>query len=488
MAGSYTKKEFGVGTEEQTLLKDTNGSRIVPAKGTEPVRLSPGWEGTGRPEDELNFKGVTMDQAVLELNPPRDRLNIVFYIMVLHGIGALMPWNMFITAKHYFVHYKLSKTYTGVDTNYGTYFLGYLGFAAQIPNLLFNWLNIFIQLGGNLTTRIVWGIFIQVLIFVCTVILAMTDSSGWPGAFFWITMVSVVILNTANGIYQNSVFGMAAKLPTKYTGAVVLGANLSGTFTALISFFSQYMAPNDRTAAIYYFITALFILLACFDTYFALPINRFYRYSELLHQKEVNKRQLENKATGKQDKPPYWKIFRQCFPQLFNTFFVFFVTLTLFPAVQSDILRADPEFVISEEYYTIVMCFLTFNTTALIGSSIASLIQWPSKKYLMIPVVLRVLYIPLFLLCNYQPSNITRVLPVYISNDWVYFVIAVTMGITSGYFSSLSMMYCPRMVESQHSATAGMFGAASLITGIFTGILFSMVMPSMVANVSLGLS
>lgn len=68
----------------------------------------------------------------------------------------------------------------------------------------------------------------------------------------------------------------------------------------------------------------------------------------------------------------------------------------------------------------------------------------PSKKYLMIPVVLRVLYIPLFLLCNYQPKGVERVLPVYINNDWVYFFIAVTMGVTSGYFSSLSMMYCPR--------------------------------------------
>lgn len=93
---------------------------------------------------------------------------------------------------------------------------------------------------------------------------------------------------------------MAAKLPAKYTGAVILGTviinfynfmirsftqiwqiycfrftfqNISGTFTAIISVFAQYMAPNARTAAIYYFITALFILLACFDTYFALPIN-----------------------------------------------------------------------------------------------------------------------------------------------------------------------------------------------------------------------
>lgn len=44
------------------------------------------------------------------------------------------------------------------------------------------------------------------------------------------------------------------------------------------------------------------------------------------------------------------------------------------------------------------------------------------------------------------------------------------------------------MVDSQHTATAGMFGAASLITGIFTGILFSMVMPSLVASFSFGLS
>ncbi|CAL7938705.1 unnamed protein product [Xylocopa violacea] len=485
MAGSYTKKEFGVGPEEQTLLKDSNGTRIVPAKGSEPVRLSPGWEGTGRPDDELNFKGVTMDQADLELNPPKDRLNIVFCIMILHGIGALMSWNIFITAKNYFVSYKLSKEYTGIQSNYDTNFLAYLTFAAQIPNLLFNWLNVFIQFGGNLTTRIVWGIFAQVLIFVCTIILAMTDSSGWPGIFFWITMVSVVLLNTANGIYQNSVFGMAARLPPKYTGAVVLGSNISGTFTALINFLAQYMAPNVRTAAIYYFITALFVLLACFDTYFALPINRFYRYSELLHQKGLSKRQLENNARGKADRPPYWKIFKQCFPQCFNTFYIFFVTLSLFPSVHSDIVSSDPDFIVPPDYYSTVMCFLTFNVTALLGSSIASLVQWPSKRYLVIPVVLRTLYIPLFLLCNYKPSGVTRVLPVYINNDWVYFVIAITMGISSGYFSSLSMMYCPRTVESQYTATAGMFAAASLITGIFVGILFSMVMPSLVANISI---
>lgn len=66
---------------------------------------------------------------------------------------------------------------------------------------------------------------------------------------------------------------MAAKLPFKYTGAVVLGSNISGALTAIINILATYFASSKRTAAIYYFIGAMFILLACFDTYFALPLN-----------------------------------------------------------------------------------------------------------------------------------------------------------------------------------------------------------------------
>lgn len=71
----------------------------------------------------------------------------------------------------------------------------------------------------------------------------------------------------------------------------------------------------------------------------------------------------------------------------------------------------------------------------------------PSKKYLVIPVILRLAYLPLFLFCNYQPANTQRILPVYIHNDWIYLAIAITMGFSSGYLSSLSMMYCPKYVS-----------------------------------------
>lgn len=88
---------------------------------------------------------------------------------------------------------------------------------------------------GSLTKRIVVCICIIIIIFIITAIFAMIDTSNWDGsAFFAITMVSIAILNSATGVYQNCVFGVAAAFPFSYTNAVIMGNNLSGTWTAII--------------------------------------------------------------------------------------------------------------------------------------------------------------------------------------------------------------------------------------------------------------
>lgn len=464
------------------IIKNTNeNSERSPflSDRNKPVSLTPSWEARNLPNDELNLKGMTMDRAQMEISPPHDRYRLIFLTFMLHGLGTLMPWNMFITAKGYFVDFKLESAHPG-DMNYATNFLAYIGFASQIPNVCFNWLNVFVNLGGDLTKRIVWSILIEICVFIVTIVLAMCDSSEWPGTFFWTTMLCVVILNMANGVYQNTVYGMVATLPIKYTGAVVLGSNISGLFATIISICSSAVFSSQRTAAIYYFITAMFVLLVCFDTYFALPLNRFYRYNELMRQKESNKieQQCETVRT------PYWTVFKQAGPQLFNVFLVFFVTLSVFPAVYSDIHQVDEDFIVPTSHFTAITCFLTFNLFAMLGSLLTSWVQWPKPKYLVYPVVLRLLFIPLFLFCNYHPKNVTRILPVLITNDWVYWIMAILMSFSSGYLSSLGMMYTPQTVAQKYQVTAGMFAAAMLITGIFTGIIFTMLFPIVVTNVS----
>lgn len=51
-------------------------------------------------------------------------------------------------------------------------------------------------------------------------------------------------------------------------------------------------------------------------------------------------------------------------------------------------------------------------------------------------------------------------------------------------FSSLGMMYAPQTVQPQHAQTAGMFAAAMLITGIFSGCLVANVLPKVITEVT----
>lgn len=161
-------------------------------------------------------------------------------------------------------------------------------------------------------------------------------------------------------------------------------------------------------------------------------VQKFYRYHEMLNEKEAE-RQLRVSG-GPPGRPPFWAIFKQASPQLFNIFFVFFVTLSIFPTVHSSIKPSDPDFIIGAGQYVSVLCFLTFNLCAMLGSAGASVVQWPRKERLVWPVVLRVLFVPLFLLCNYMPKDTVRHMPIYIDNDWAYWGLAVAMGLSSGYF------------------------------------------------------
>ena len=78
----------------------------------------------------------------MDLAPPKDKWNLIYLTLILHGLGTLTAWNMFITAKDYFVEYKLANA-----PEYARDFLTDVGWACQVPNLLFSWFNIFVKIG-----------------------------------------------------------------------------------------------------------------------------------------------------------------------------------------------------------------------------------------------------------------------------------------------------------------------------------------------------
>ncbi|CAD5118854.1 unnamed protein product [Dimorphilus gyrociliatus] len=356
-------------------------------------------------ESEKQFFSSTSS----DMKKPVDKYYIVYLIFLVHGVAVLMPWNMFINANDYFTKFKLKspdvaesynfsensttsanlittpRTDTAVDT-YRTFFLNFLGVVSQVPNVFINLMNVLSQRksskSGNNHLRIVLSLIMITLLFIITIILAMVDSTTWQSEFFWITMVTVVVMNLASGLYQNCVYGLAALLPMRYSNSVLIGTSISGIITALLNLLTQYLSPNPRTAAIFYFLAAIFVLLIAFDTYFLVQLLPFFNYYHDLSSKGTEMVEKSEKSEKVEEKvsswPPYFKVLKQCWRHCLGVYLVYFVSLSCFPALQSSIERSSDSFWISKKYYVSIACFLIFNLCAGLGNLSTEFFRWVS--------------------------------------------------------------------------------------------------------------
>lgn len=79
------------------------------------------------------------------------------------------------------------------------------------------------------------------------------------------------------GVHMTSVLGQAARLPSIYPGAVLLGKSLSGVVASLLSSAQVESSLAPRITLIYGLILLLAAYLTAFDIHFALPLNLFYQ-------------------------------------------------------------------------------------------------------------------------------------------------------------------------------------------------------------------
>lgn len=172
------------------------------------------------------------------------------------------------------------------------------------------------------------------------------------------------------------------------------------------------------------------------------------------------------------------KLMKYCWKQCLNVFLVFFVTLSLYPVIQARIEPVDKEFFGTAErtrkYFTPVCCFFVFNMCAMLGNMLPGYVKAPGPDRLWIPIVSRVLFIPFFLLCNFHPS--ARAFAVLIPSDYLYLLCNVVFGLSSGYLSSLCMIYAPQSTPANFAGNAGMLAAACLVLGIVCGVNFSRIL------------
>lgn len=98
-------------------------------------------------------------------------------------------------------------------------------------------------------------------------------------------------------------------------------------------------------------------------------LQKFFRYHDIKNKKEERQQKSSNTP------PPYWQIFKKAAPQCINVFLVFFVTLSVFPAVSANIAPNAKDHFLGK-YYVAITCFLTFNFTAMVGSILPGFFIW----------------------------------------------------------------------------------------------------------------
>ncbi|CAB3398948.1 unnamed protein product [Caenorhabditis bovis] len=396
----------------------------------------------------------------------RDHFNLIYIVFLFFGLSGLMPWNMFLNFS--FDYYEMYKLRNGTESTwYSSNFQYAMTISAQIPKLIFTFLNVFYSTKGDLTKRLIICYSITALIIAFTLAFTYIDTVEYIAVFFFITLASIVLLNSANGIIQNSTYGMASPFPFKYTNAVIIGENSCGIFITLLAVITKAVSSDIVMQATLYFTTAFIITATSVILCALITKNNFYMRYGIVGDETRTDSEASDEANG----IDLIVVFSACKFQFINIFLLFFVTLSLFPNVTMYVEDAQDSF-IPKEYFMDLATFLNFNVFAFLGSLSANWVQWPGPDYIFVPVVARFWFLFYFPMCNYFPTR--RRFPILFQSILGFVLSQTILAFTSGYLSSLIMMYTSRLLDEPHcQRMAGMIAAFFLILGILVGLGFS---------------
>ncbi|XP_030855577.1 nucleoside transporter FUN26-like isoform X2 [Strongylocentrotus purpuratus] len=243
------------GTAEGQPLVERTPSNDSPEVGNNNGIQGPSESGT----DDTASSG--------DVNPlvdTRVKFNVMA-IFFIQGIGTLYPWNSFLTVEWFFTDYKFANV--SDSTEYKDKFNLYITFGNFAVYVLFLFIALFFA-GSRSKLQCFVCLVLQLFLFIFTTILAAVDSSQWPGAFFGVTMVIVVLFSAGSAVYQSGMYSLAAKIPGSYSiDSYIAGQGCGGTFVAVFTIISTRVTDSLRGLAIMHFSIASVVLLVCTITY-----------------------------------------------------------------------------------------------------------------------------------------------------------------------------------------------------------------------------
>lgn len=444
---------------------------------------------------------LALSEPDFEESIPDDRYHGIYFAMLLAGVGFLLPYNSFITDVDY-LHQKFKGTSIVFDMSL-TYILVAL-LAVILNNVLVERLS--------MHTRITVGYILALgpLIFV-SVFDVWLEKFTTKQAYV-INLVSVGVVAFGCTVQQSSFYGYMGMLPKRYTQGVMTGESTAGVIISLSRIFTKLLIKDDKKNTLIFFLVSISMEMLCFLLHLLVRRSRFVRYYtshaqgkgpgkchdprdngtgyRVHHDVTAEEVRFGNGGTGASsveegvediaggtyvrfDAPKAkmrrswpglrdmilhrYVVSRVIWAYMLSIAVTYSITLCLFPGLESEIRNST----LGEWLPILIMA--TFNMSDFVGKILAALpYDWSGGRLLFFSC-LRVVFIPLFVMCVYPANEPTLSHPAWPC------LFSLLMGVTNGYFGSVPMIQAAGKVPPEQRELAGNTMTVSYMTGLMVG-------------------
>ena len=388
---------------------------------------------------------------------------------------------MFLAAAPYFqtrfqdnesilAHFQPAITSVGCITN--------LGSMVILSNM---------QSKASYPKRIISSLILNIIVFALLTVSTSYFRSVSAAGYLVFTLIMVFSTSIATGLCQNGAFAFASSFGRpEYIQAIMTGQAVAGVLPSVAQILSVLAVPEpdhwvdaaqevaasnneNTTSAFVYFLTACAI--STLSLVAVIPLVRKHNRIVASHMLD-SITSVEEAEQSKRKVVSMRTLYRKLHWLATSVFICFAVTM-FFPVFTQKIVSvipADRAPRLFQPGTFIPLGFLVWNSGDLLGRLLTLLPFFPSHNpiFLFVFALLRVGFIPLYLLCNIEGKG------ALINSDAFYlFVVQLFYGITNGWLSSSAMMGAGEYVNASEQEATGGFMALNLVAGLTVGSLLS---------------
>eukprot|EP00126_Sphaerothecum_destruens_P009911 Sdes_comp20622_c0_seq1m15753 len=360
------------------------------------------------------------ENSALHENEKESHPKLAYFLVIILGVGTLLPWNMFLIAYSY---YSIRFEGSPFEMNFENFFI--LSF--QVFNVAFLFYLVRNQHRFSYHSKIEKPFWLQLFIFFIFTCMIPYKTSAF--FFFFFTLFCCALAGIATAFIQGSVFAFVGLLSAKYIPSACIGQGLGAILISFCSISSMIAGKSASESAFFYFSTCVLVQLICIWSYRKLisldsirlqiqqqslyPDNGFpsadsdsetlYREITLSqdHLSTVNVLPQESASSAGSTFRRIWYLPLSLGSTYVATFLIFPGVASLVKPVVSSPHSGDYVNRIYSDLWIPFFVFFLWSVGDFCGKTLSMFYHFPkSEKALVFFLFGRWIFVPLFLLCN----------------------------------------------------------------------------------------